>query len=208
MIAQFQRQITELEQLRAPTESDTACRNKEQNKSRFGIKLIWKEGEKAPCKMRYNCCAAMDGSALYIRSLHLIYRFSISTSSWSRLPNSPTDVSPSVIINNLLTFVGSNKSFDLLRNDITNQLFSLTGEGSGKRWTNEFPPMPTKRYASTALCTGADLIVAGGQTENYSRLKTVEVMNTETRQWSTAVDLPIHLAYMLKQQSVVINFTS
>jgi hypothetical protein len=41
------------------------------------------------------------------------------------------------------------------------QLFSLTGEGSGRRWSEEFPPMPTKREASMALCTGAALIVAG-----------------------------------------------
>ena len=117
VIAQFQRQITELEQLRAPTESDTACRNKEQNKSRFGIKLIWKEGEKAPCKMRYNCCAAMDGSTLYIRSLHLIlYIGSVSappaglnfqTAQQMSLPlSSSTISSPLLAVIRVLIFLG------------------------------------------------------------------------------------------------------
>ena len=72
----------------------------------------------------------------------------------------------------------------------TNQLFSLTGEGSGRMWTREFPPMPTKRFRSTALCTLAALIIAGGVNKNMSTLQTVEVLNIETRQWSTATDLP------------------
>ena len=46
--------------------------------------------------------------------------------------------------------------------------------------------MPTKRHGSTALCTGTALIVAGGG----NGIKSVEVMNTETLQWSTAASLP------------------
>ena len=49
--------------------------------------------------------------------------------------------------------------------------------------------MPTKRYGSTALCTGTTLIVAGGRNSGV-RLQTVEVMDTNTLQWSTAADLP------------------
>ena len=70
----------------------------------------------------------------------------------------------------------------------TNKLFSLTAEGSVRRWTEKFPPMPTKRLGSTALCTGTALIVAGGVCS--ITLQTVEVMNTETLQWSIAADLP------------------
>ena len=35
----------------------------------------------------------------------------------------------------------------------TNKLYSLIGEGSGRRWTEEFPPMPTEWYCVSALCT-------------------------------------------------------
>ena len=76
----------------------------------------------------------------------------------------------------------------------TNQLFSLTGEGSNRRWTEEFPPMPTRRYATMALCTRTALIVAGGMNQQCSKLKTIEVMNFETRQWSVAADLPVRTA--------------
>ena len=121
------------------------------------------------------------------------YAFTASTSSWSSLPDSLTDCCAQVIVNDLLTLVGG-----LYRGVITNQLLSLTGDGSGRRWTEEFPPMPTKRYGSTALCTETALIVAGGRSVDYT---IVEVMNTETLQWSTAADLP-HPLYNAPRNSL------
>ena len=53
--------------------------------------------------------------------------------------------------------------------------------------------MPTKRYGTTALCIEAALIVAGVKSDKLSGiygLQTVEIMSTETVQWSTAADLP------------------
>ena len=51
--------------------------------------------------------------------------------------------------------------------------------------------LPTKRFSVSALCTGTTLIVAGGRGDDKDDvLKTVEVLNTETRQWHTAADLP------------------
>ena len=73
----------------------------------------------------------------------------------------------------------------------TNKLMSLTDE---HKWTEEFPPMPTKRRFATAVCTGTVLIIAGGTGEN-GPVTTVEVLNFETSQWSTAVDLPKPLIY-------------
>ena len=182
---QFQRQIT---QLRSAT--DATFGDKEQSSGRASIKLTWSEGEKAPCGMSTKFNAAIDGSTLYVRVSHQVYVHTISTSSWYQLPDSPTDNCPSVIINNLLTLVGGYHYSPIL----TNQLFSLTGEGGGRTWTEEFPPMPTKRCASTTLYTGAAVIVAGGKNKDSITLKVVELLNTETFQWSTAADLPQPLA--------------
>ena len=115
--------------------------------------------------------------------------YNISTFSWSQLPYSPTKFCSTVIINNLLTLVGG---YDY-SGALSNQLFSLTGKGSGRRWTEEFPPMPTKRALPTALFTGAALIVAGGRTFSGST-QTVEVLNSY-KQWSTAADLPELLSH-------------
>ena len=153
---------------------------------RASIKLIWREGKKALCRISSSYCAVTDDGALYIRKwTREVYAYSIRSSSWSQLPSSPYNDCPSVIINNLLTLVGGYHG-----GTTTNQLFSLTGEGSGRRWTEEFPPMPTRRYQSIALCTETALIVAGGETMQGSKLGTVEIMNTSTKQWSTAAALP------------------
>ena len=45
--------------------------------------------------------------------------------------------------------------------------------------------MTTKRKSVIAVTTGRVLTVAGGY------LTTVEIMNTDTHQWSTAADLPL-----------------
>ena len=70
--------------------------------------------------------------------------------------------------------------------ECTNSLLSFTG----KKWTERFPPMPTKRWLTTAVCSGRSLIVAEGVGEGHKRLSVVEVMDTETLQWSTACSLP------------------
>ena len=86
------------------------------------------------------------------------------------------------VVNNSLTTIGGR-----VKHTVTNKLFSFTdGDDS---WTEKFPPMPTKRWHTTALCTGTSLIVAGGIGETGD-LSTVEVMNTDTLQWSSAADLP------------------
>ena len=48
--------------------------------------------------------------------------------------------------------------------------------------------MPTARSGAAAVCTQTALIVAGGD-----GTKKVEVMNTETYQWSTAASLPTQI---------------
>ena len=176
VIAQFQRRITELERQRPATDASSS------------IRLTWREGERAPRNMHGSYRAAVNGSTLYVVVGCQAFYYTVSTSSWSRLPDSLTSSCPSVIINNLLTLIGGHDHRDVL----TNQLFSLTGEGSDKKWTEEFPPMPTKRYGTTALCTEATLIIIAGRGKprNESKLQTVEVMNTETLQWSTAANLP------------------
>ena len=53
--------------------------------------------------------------------------------------------------------------------------------------------MPTKRLGAAAVCSGKSLVVAGGY--STSLLNIVEVMDTETIQWSTASSLPFALKY-------------
>ena len=50
--------------------------------------------------------------------------------------------------------------------------------------------MPTKRMDPAAANTPTHLVVAGGVGSRRNNVATVEVLNTETLQWSTASSLP------------------
>ena len=67
----------------------------------------------------------------------------------------------------------------------TDSLLSLMGEGRDIKWLPNLPAMPTKRYKTAAVCSGRSLIVAGGR-DGRNELSTVEVLDTDTRQWSIA----------------------
>ena len=153
------------------------------------IKLRWREGKKAPHEMSRYADAVVDNNTVYCQfDVNKVYAYHIPSSNWSPVPDCPTKRFAITVIDDLLTTVGG--FGDDGKN--TNKLFSLTGEGSGRRWTERFLPMPTKRYSVSALCTGTVLIVAGGNGhgDKDEALNTVEVLNTETGQWHTAPDLP------------------
>lgn len=57
-----------------------------------------------------------------------------------------------------------------------------------------YPPMPTHRVCAAALTTPTHLLVAGGR--DRAELRTVEAMNRETFQWSSAVDLPEPMGHL------------
>ena len=153
----------------------------------------WRECKKSPCPM----ARATDNAAVGCRTVYFrlsgcrqVYAYTTTNRSWIQLPDCPFEYCSLTCISNLVTTVGG------FRNGCTDQLFSLTGEGSGRRWTKEFPPMPTKRSHTAALCNQVVLIVAGGRTEGQNVLRRIEVMDVDTYQWSVAADLPVplHLA--------------
>lgn len=127
--------------------------------------------------------ATVDNGKLYVLHGSRVYAYIVSSSSWSRHSDSPTYNCPLVIIYNLLSLIGG-----LHCGTITNKVFSLSEEST---WTETFPPMPTAREGSTAMCTGTALIVAGGRDRHLCALQGVEVLNTDNHQWSAVADLPV-----------------
>ena len=143
------------------------------------IKLMWREGQKAPFANKRWSDAIVDGNRVYfLAASNCLWAYDISDKRWSKHSRAPYDCCSLAVLNSLPTTVGGSLP--------TNKLMSLTE----RKWIEKFPPMPTKRYFVTAVCTGTALIVAGGWGENGGELTTVEVLNIENRQWSTAVDLP------------------
>ena len=200
--AQFQTRIQELEQQqlnrKSPTEvlvkpqpslrdppqthhSDTSTRAV----TRDSFTLKWREAKKAPRGMSRGSNAIVDGDMLYLIVVRNIYAYKSTDETWDQLPKCETKWCSLAVVNNLLTTIGGRDS-----GKVTNQLFSLTGEGRSKTWREVFQSMPTKRSSSVVVCTGQALIVAGGNNQDLKTLRTVEVMNIDTKEWSSAADLP------------------
>ena len=158
-------------------------------------KLRWTEGNKAPEKMRRGA-AVVHGDTAYFNSSgsHKIYSYQIVSGEeqWSRLPDSPYKFFSLAVVDGHVTSVGGAKS-GLFSDTSVNTLLSLTGEGERNRqWSEVFPAMPTARAFSAAVTTDDILVVAGGGDSNW-KLNTVEVMNVNTKQWTTANPLPQRL---------------
>ena len=117
----------------------------------------------------------------------LLYQIIGEEEQWSQLPDNDNWNFGLAVIDGLVTSVGGNK------NGYTNTLLSLTGEGERKKWSEIFPSMPTRRQSATCITTEQALVVAGGNA-GIRDLDTVEVMNTNTKQWTVVSPLPQKLS--------------
>ena len=183
MIQDLQRQVLELQQQLGQRGGQTQEEGEASGAAASGgsIKLRWRDGGKAPCKM-HGEVSAVDGSVAYFRWEYKVFHYNSTNNKWSELPKCPNSDFSLAVVNSLLTAIGGKTS----NYKVTNSLLSLTDN----KWTKWFPPIPTKRYLTAAVCSGNSLVVVGGVGEGRKILSTVEVMDTETLQWSTASSLP------------------
>ena len=158
-------------------------------------KMTWREGKKAPETMKRGA-AVVYGNTAYFTPFHSIRVFSyqniLGNEQWSRLPDNPNKAFSLAVIDGLLTSVGG-WSQGWFSRGATNTLLSLIGEGERKKWSEVFPPMPTPRQSTSCITTEKGLVVAGGEANDYvemMNLATVEVMDINTKQWTTVCPLP------------------
>lgn len=147
------------------------------------VKLAWTGGEPAPEAIsRRQGTAVVHRNTTYFSHKHNVYSYQVSEDKWTKLPVCKYEHFAMAVVNNLLTTIGGyNEGW--LHDKRTRSLLSLA-------WKEVFPPMPTKRSRVAAANTPTHLIVAGGRDHSGEGLATVEVLNTETLQWSTASSLP------------------
>ena len=97
VIADFGRRIVELaEQLRQREQTQILhYGNRSRTDGEAVIKLRWREGEKAPCKMGRCCGAVMGGNVVYCTEKasamgrDIIHAYDTTTSNWSLTPKCP-----------------------------------------------------------------------------------------------------------------------
>ena len=149
-------------------------------------KMTWREGKQAPERMMRGA-TVVDGNTAYfsLGGLFRVYSYQniLGHEQWSRLPDNVNDAFSLAVIDGLLTSVGGRSS-----RGPTNTLLSLTGEGERKKWSEVFPPMPTRHSSTACTTTEKALVVAGGYAGDG--LATVEVMDINTKKWTTVCPLP------------------
>ena len=142
---------------------------------------------------------AVNGNVAYFVSWSgRTYSYDSSIQRWRELPKCPHEGISLVVIQGVLTAIGGHTGYY-----DTNKLACIIND-QDKRWVEDhFPPMPTKRMNTTAVTTKQHLIVAGGES-GPNRLDTVEVLDVESRVWSTAARLRIPHPYSYSKASAAI----
>ena len=158
------------------------------------LTLRWKTCKPAPCSMLRGS-AAVCGNMAYFRphDSKQVLSYNSDTEEWSTLPECPTYHFTLTVVNGLVTAVGGSDGALRIIEKLTNTLLSLVENGGRWKWEDRLKPMPTKRKLAAVVCSGKTLVVAGGKGEGaltFTTLNKVEVMNTDTLQWSRASNLP------------------
>ena len=158
------------------------------------IKLQWQKAERAPREVD-SCygAAVVFGTKVYFYHMSDEIRFyDITSHQWTSIPSPPNIGYSLAVVNNKLTAIGGGYFLHY-----TNKLYSLNGVGIDLTWNEDFRPMPTKRSNTIAVSTETVLVVAGGKKTGSifgdKESLSVEVMNTETLQWSSASPFPTSL---------------
>ena len=149
------------------------------------VTLNWRDGGKAPFRMRRGAAVVDGGVAYFMHCDGQTCSYNPTNKKWSELPKYPYQNGSLAVINGQLTAIGG---CDVTLT-YTNKLLTLREGWLRRRWSDVFPPMPTKRCDTTAVTSKEHLIVAGGETGPGYAINTVEVMDTKTLVWSTVASL-------------------
>ena len=158
------------------------------------IRLRWKTGNSLPAPASRGAITA-DGNSVYVQGFaQKVYQYSLERQEWRILPDCPQWGCSLAVINGSLTAIGG--WISRLLGQLTNKLCSIVRQDGRNTWLENFPPMPTARGSTAAVSIDRALIVAGGALglKAEDNIRVVEVMSTETLQWSEACNLPQPLA--------------
>jgi N-acetylneuraminic acid mutarotase len=139
----------------------------------------------------YGHSVAVDGGKVYCCdsfSNTRVLMFDSETGQWTVLRKCPRNLFSIAVVNGLVTAVGGEQS-----DTATKTLLSLQNGLSQQKWTEQFPPMTYYHNTPAVATTSTSLIVAGGWGPD-GKTAAVEVMDTQTLQWSTVASLPFPLS--------------
>ena len=153
------------------------------------LRLEWREGPRTPVAT-YGESVAVSGGIVYCCdgvSYTKVQMYSSETEQWTVLPECPTEYFSIAIVNGVLTAIGGE-----YKGRATKTLLSLPHSQqdiSQQKWIKQFPPMNYCHNTPVVTTANTSLIVAGGWGPDKAKAP-VEVMDTQTLQWSTVARLP------------------
>ena len=169
----------------------------------FPLQLDWSCGPDMPFSMsNYIQSVEVDGT-VYVgggyatkdEDDYTVMAYSMQSCKWHTLPPYRAKWFAMTTINNKLILVGGH------HNGSVNQLGVWKTDSN--QWTCPFPPMPTPRSSPSVTSYKHWLVVAGGKRKEDS-LSTVELLDIDNKQWSTAPSTPIS---WYKMKSTIIGDT-
>ena len=159
----------------------------------FPLQLDWRRGPDMPFSMSvYIQSVEVDGT-VYVgggdadkdEDDYRVMAYSMQSCKWHTLPPYSARFFAMTSINNKLIFVGGKHG----NGSVMDQL--SVWKTDSNQWTRPFPAMPTPRFSPSATSYKHWLVVAGGVGIKEVSLSTVEVLDIDNKQWSTAPSTPI-----------------
>ena len=154
------------------------------------LKLKWRDGRPAPGPISGHS-VAVSGDLVYLcdgnYGSRKILMFNSRRGQWTVLPECNKQSFSIAVVNGLLTAIGGRVS-----GRATKTLLSLsldTPDISREEWIEKLSPMTYCHNNPAVITIDISLIVAGGSGP-YKEKAPVEVMDTQTLQWSTVASLP------------------
>ena len=156
----------------------------------FPLQLDWRHGPDMPFNMGFYIQSVEVDGTVYVgggyadkhEDSYTVMAYSMQSCKWHTLPPYSAKWFAMTTINNKLILVGGYHN-----NNMVDQLGVWKTDSN--QWTCPFPAMPTPRAFPSATLYKHWLVVAGGY-RKYS-LSTVEVLDIDNKQWSTAPSTPI-----------------
>ena len=118
---------------------------------------------------------------------YIVMEYDISSEKWAKLPPYRACYFAMTVINNQLVLVGG------WEHGVRSKVLGVW-RAESKEWTHPYPDMPTARSHCSAVVYNEWLAVAGGW--YGGRLSSVEVMNTDSKQWYAAPPTPTPWSHM------------
>ena len=152
------------------------------------LKLKWRDGPPAP-SLKSGHSVAISGYMVFLCDYWSgkVVMFNSRREQWTVLPKCNKQFFSIAVVNGLLTAIGG-----LVSLRTTNTLLSLsldTPDISREKWIEKLPPMTYCHNSPAVITINTSLIVAGGSGPDQEKAP-VEVMDTQTLQWSTVASLP------------------